>query len=92
MQPMFSLEDLSQLAKLTIFRFPPASWVQGGTGENNVHRGTLICAASGLRCIGAALPAIRGAFSNGDNYGEQDWQGQANNILRVGSIVKIIMA
>lgn len=42
-----------------------------------------MCAASGLRCIGAAYPAIRAAFSNGNNYGEQDWQGQANNFLGV---------
>jgi hypothetical protein len=68
---------------LTVHRFPPATWVQGGDGENHDHRGTIICAAVGLKCIGKYYPSVRQAFSNGENASEQDWQGKANRRLRV---------
>ncbi|GAB7351002.1 hypothetical protein MBLNU459_g1495t2 [Dothideomycetes sp. NU459] len=68
--------------KYTCDEFPPATFIQGGGGVDGLNKGTIICAASSLRCIGSVYPQIRAQFSSGNNYGEQDWQGASHGLLR----------
>lgn len=71
-------------------RFPCASWIQGGDGEQGNQRGSIICAASGISCYGSKNAGVLAARKAGlgSNKGEQDWQGTANTKLRVRDILQ----
>ncbi|KAM7195859.1 pectin lyase-like protein [Rhypophila sp. PSN 637] len=58
--------------RYTCDEFPPATWVEGGSGPaNNYQQAETICAA--YRCPGTAGMKI---------YGEQNWQARAHTTLR----------